>query len=857
MSGPSILELPPGHHPRAVSVTAGTADVFAVDKQGLTTPLCTVEQGAVIPAAREHVHLRVVARLDSALQLLDPVHYPDHAEGVAMLCSALPDRLGAFAQPFDGARPEHVPALLSEQVTAFLEKQAQDEAARRAKRAALDQRDRELEYERLQQSITMDGPKPAPLETDALVVALRRIGRRQGFTVESPSSSARGLSPEEELVGVAHASGFRYRQVSLIGDWDNPRSSNFLAFATADDSAEGETTPVALIATGRGYSAYVGLSATPVPVDDAFVERLGGVAYEITTPLSRTRAATWRDLVRVAMSQTGGSWALIAAMSALVALLGLLTPIMTQFVLGVAVPRDSIPLITQAGISLVIVAFASGAFSMVMFFAISRVTQEATARVQPALWDRMLSMPASFFREFTSGDLSVRVMAADALQQLVSTQVIGSLFAAIFSLVNVVLMFSYSRTLGMVGLIFIALTFLVLALAVRSMQSLYTTSVTAQLWSTSWVVQLLSGIGKIRLAGAESRLELPYLEKVREQMVALSSMTKVMGRVNAWFLFVVPLATAIFYLVVASEVTPLGSQISSSTFLAFTAAFATVFGAVNGLIAVLAPLASASPILRLMHPLMAALPEAAQHRTNPGRLQGAVEFRNVVFRYAEDTPIVLDRLSFSVAPGEFVALVGPSGSGKSSSIRLLLGFETPEDGQVLLDGRDLDELDLDLVRAQMGVVIQDGQVTRTSILNNILGVSGGSEEDAWRAAEEASLADDIRAMPMHMQTMVDPQVISGGQAQRILLARALVRKPRIVILDEATSALDNESQERVTEALNRLGATRIVVAHRLSTIQSADRILVIKEGELVEEGTFESLMAADGEFADLAKRQLA
>jgi len=213
-------------------------------------------------------------------------------------------------------------------------------------------------------------------------------------------------------------------------------------------------------------------------------------------------------------------------------------------------------------------------------------------------------------------------------------------------------------------------------------------------------------------------------------------------------------------------------------------------------------------------------------------------------------------LSFTVAPGSMVALVGPSGAGKSTVTRLLLGFETPEDGQVLFDGRDLQDLDLSLVRRQMGVVVQEGSILHGSILKNIIGSVSQDIDSAWAAAEGAAFADDIRAMPMGIQTIVDPSNISGGQAQRILLARAIVNKPAIIILDEATSALDNESQAIVTKAMSDLKATRIVIAHRLSTIRSADTIIVIDKGVAVERGTYAELMALGGVFASQVSRQV-
>ena len=852
MSVRDEIDLPASPNAVAVQVVTGSADVFAIDVELGQVPLGTVGAGGVVPAASEGgCVLRVVSRLESTCASIDPVDLGEHGDGIALFTAAVVGRMGAFATPLQGIAPQAVPDVLAQAVPAYVQHLSTDRLARRSRQRQLDQQDREDEFNRLAANIAGQQARDFSLHDDVLITALQRIGDAQGFTVTAPPGVSLDLKPSDRLPGLAHASGLRYRPVRLSPEWDKPRSSSFLAFL--DDEAG---TPVALVTHRRGYRAFQGTSLRPERVTPELVQRVGGTAFEFTTPLSRTRAATWRDLVRVAMTGTGRSWAIILTMAALGAVLGLVTPIVTKFIIGVAVPEKSVPLIVQAGITLVIVAFAAGGFSMVMYFTISRVTQEATARVQPALWDRLLSMPASFFREFSSGDLSVRVMAADALQQVVSAQVVGAVLAATFSLVNIILMFSYSVTLGLIGLAFIGITIFVLWRALLRLQSLYWTSVEAQLQGTSWVVQLLTGISKIRLAGGETRMELPYLERVRRQMVALADMTKVSGWVNAWFLLVVPAATGLFFMVIVLQLISSGSTMSASTYIAFSSSFAIVFGAVNGLIAVLSPAASAGPIMRLMEPIMTSLPESASHRADPGPLIGTIEFRNVVFRYTPDAPIVHDRLNLVIHPGEMVALVGPSGSGKSTAVRLILGFESPEEGQVLIDGRDLNELDLDLVRSQMGVVIQNGQLTRGSIMKNILGAAGGDEGAAWKAAAEANLDEDIKAMPMRMQTMVDPSLVSGGQAQRILLARALARNPRVILLDEATSALDNESQARVSDALDALGATRIIVAHRLSTIVAADRIIVIEGGKAVQQGTYAELLAQPGEFAELARRQL-
>jgi ABC-type bacteriocin/lantibiotic exporter with double-glycine peptidase domain len=265
------------------------------------------------------------------------------------------------------------------------------------------------------------------------------------------------------------------------------------------------------------------------------------------------------------------------------------------------------------------------------------------------------------------------------------------------------------------------------------------------------------------------------------------------------------------------------------------------------------------PIYERLKPILQTLPEVDEQKTYPGELSGSIEVNHVSFRYDKDGPPILDDVTFSVKSGEFVALVGPSGSGKSTLLRHLLGFESPDSGAIYYDGLALTEVDLRAVRQQIGVVLQHSQVMTGSILDNIVGASNLPVEEAWDAARRAGIADDIKQMPMGMQTYISEggSTFSGGQRQRLLIARALVTRPRIIFFDEATSALDDQSQAMVTDSLKRLDATRIVIAHRLSTVVDADHILVLKRGKVVESGTYQELMALGGVFAELAQRQLA
>jgi ABC-type bacteriocin/lantibiotic exporter with double-glycine peptidase domain len=301
------------------------------------------------------------------------------------------------------------------------------------------------------------------------------------------------------------------------------------------------------------------------------------------------------------------------------------------------------------------------------------------------------------------------------------------------------------------------------------------------------------------------------------------------------------------------------ASLSTGEFVAFATAFGTTSAALLGLVGVLTTATQAIVLWERARPIVHSAPEVLTGEGDPGELSGRVELGHVSFRYGNEGPLVLDDVSFAVAAGEFVALVGPSGAGKSTIFRLLLGFEQPETGTVSYDGQSLADIDARAVRRQLGVVIQNARVLPGTIFDNIVGAANLTIEDAWEAARIAGIAEEIERMPMGMHTFVSESgaAFSGGQRQRLLIARAVVARPRMLLFDEATSALDNRTQAAVSTALDELQATRIVIAHRLSTIRTADRILVLDRGRVVEHGRYDELMAGEGLFAALARRQIA
>lgn len=301
------------------------------------------------------------------------------------------------------------------------------------------------------------------------------------------------------------------------------------------------------------------------------------------------------------------------------------------------------------------------------------------------------------------------------------------------------------------------------------------------------------------------------------------------------------------------------NKISQSDYIAFNIAYGAVSGAIMSLAGVIMTIANVKPLLEMVQPIFEAVPEVDASKQIVTALSGNIEISNATFRYTQDGPITLDNINLKVTPGEYIAIVGKSGCGKSTLMRLLLGFEKPEAGSVYYDGSDLETLDVRSVRQCIGTALQNGKLFSGDIFSNIIIASPWSTlDDAWRAANMAGVEEDIKAMPMGMHTLISEGSggISGGQRQRILIARALVSNPKILLFDEATSALDNITQKHVADSLAQLGCTRIVIAHRLSTVKNCDRIIVMDKGRISEEGDFAELMEKKGLFYEFALRQV-
>ena len=691
--------------------------------------------------------------------------------------------------------------------------------------------------------------------SDPLLAATRLAGQAQRVPIRALPEWQQIKRQGDRLSELCAASRVRSRRVILRDDWWRRDNGPLVAFRFLDAEQKIQR-PVALLPTSaRSYEMVDPVEGTRTPVDAALAEALSGDAHMLYPPLPE-RPVLRGDLFRLALRGRRGDVLTILLMGAAGGLLGLLVPILTGQVFGSVIPGANRGQLGQITLALIVSALAGAVFQVTRSIAVLRLGGKADGSVQAAVWDRLLSLPVSFFRRFTVGDLANRSLGINAIREMLTGSVLTSTLAAVFSVFSFALLFYYSWRLALLATALVAVLAGVTAgltwLQLRHQRAL----LGLQGRIASLLFGLIHGIAKLRVAGAEARAFARWAERFAEQRQRTLAAQRAANAQTAFnAVFGVLTSLAIFAVVgrASQEAMPLGE------FLAFSAAFGQFMAATLMLVSVLSSVLAMVPVYERLEPILETVPEVDESKAEPGELAGEIEFSHVSFRYQENGPQILDEVSFRAGPGEFIALVGPSGAGKSTCLRLILGFDKPAAGSIYFDGQDLSGLAVQSVRRQIGVVLQTGRPMAGSIFSNIVGSSNLGIDAAWEAAGMAGLEDDIKAMPMGMHTVISEgaETFSGGQKQRILIARAIVHRPRIILFDEATSALDNRTQEIVSRSLERLKATRIVIAHRLSTIQNADRIYVVEGGRVVEEGTYQDLLFRGGPFARLAERQIA
>ena len=651
----------------------------------------------------------------------------------------------------------------------------------------------------------------------------------------------------DQLEYVLRPTGLMTREVELEEGWQNDAYGPMLGYLK-----EAGTAVALLPGTIYGYYFKDPATGKRTRITRKTARLFSREALCFYQPLPMKKLGIPDLLKFMKNSITYGDLVVIVLATLAVQLVGMIEPRVYSLVTGKILEGHNMNLMAGVGVFLLTSAFAAQLIGLVRSLLMQRINTKTSQAVQASVMMRILSLPVSFFRRYSSGELSSRAGSVNSLCSMMLNNILSIGLSSLLSLLYVAQIFSFAPALVWPSLLIILAT-VVMSLAVSLVQigiSRKRMKLSAEEQGMSYAV--MNGIQKIRLSGSEKRVFARW-GRLYAKGAQLEYNPPLFLKINTVITTAISLIGTIvlYYLAIQTNV-------GVSQYYAFTAAYGRVMGAFSALAGIAVSVASIRPVLEMAEPILKAEPEVAADKQPVDRVTGHIEMSHVSFRYEENTPYVLNDLSLDIKAGEYVAIVGRTGCGKSTLVRLLLGFEKPEKGGIFYDRHDLNSLDPRSLRKHIGVVIQNGQLFQGDIFSNLtLSAPDLTLDEAWEAAEMAGIAQDIRDMPMGMQTLISEGQggISGGQKQRLMIARAVAPKPSILIFDEATSALDNKTQKQVSGALDKLNCTRIVIAHRLSTIRNCDRILVMDKGTIIEEGTYDDLIAQSGHFAELVARQ--
>lgn len=703
----------------------------------------------------------------------------------------------------------------------------------------------------------------------ALMSALDLIGRNIGIKFSDDPMAQVRASRDEQIEAITRVSGTRSRHVRLHGTWWKDDVGHLLAFR------KNSGTPVALICASywlglsRRYEMVDGETGERKILTPELAEQLEEIGFAFLRPLPVEAKASAFELSKSVMQPFIPDLRLTFLLSLLTGILGAAMPMANFMMTDKVIPDANRELMWDLGVGLAAMSAGMFLFGLSNGLLSIRMKTAITAQLQSAIMDRLLRLPSRFFRKYSSGDLLNRANMISEISAGMSMTTLGIVLSLISTVVMLATCFHYSDKLALLALVAAIVTsiFSVSFSFLIRKKALAIELDSGDLFG--FVVQMVSGVTKLQIAGADQRALNQWAKRYGEQLrkgYAIDRLQHASGLIN---MTIQTLSTILLYYFAGTMVAQTAALqavnplmpplLTIGTFFAVQNAFGSVVGGVVGFFGSFITIHQQLAKRELVRPLLEEPVEGGGVKADPGRLDGHVLMTQVTFRYQKDGPKILDNVSLKAMPGEFVALVGTSGSGKSTILKLLLGFDFQEAGQILFDKRDIADLDMLAVRRQIGVVLQDGKINSGTLYHAICGASNLSMDEAWEAAEAAGFAEDIKTFPMGMHTMLPEgaSTLSGGQRQRLLIARALAIRPRIVFFDEATSALDNRTQAIVTASLRERRVTRIVIAHRLTTIIDADRIYVLDKGVITQSGSFAELMEQDGLFKRMASRQLA
>ena len=713
-------------------------------------------------------------------------------------------------------------------------------------RRAAEQRELEDSFERIAGVVL--GKMTAGRLNDKRMVAstvIEEVLKFYGYKpVDYPSSVETG---EEQLDYALRHYGMMRRNVTLEGKWYKDAFGALIAF-TKDDG-----TPVALLPNMiSGYSFTDPQTGQRTKVNSKTAQLFGEEGICFYTPLPQKKLSIPDLLVYMKDCISLSDLVMVAASTLMVTLVGLLLPQLSRALTGPVLTSGRGDVLVAIAVFILCTLITSQLLSSVKDMVQTRLNAKVALGVEASMMMRLLSLPASFFRKYSPGELNARSDSVSQLCTVILNVVLSTGLTSVVSLLYIGEIFQFATPLVGASLFFILLTMGISIATTLIQVRVNRRKMELSAKESGMSYSLITGIQKIKLAGAEKRVFAKWL-KVYADSTDPTYNPPMFIKVNSVFATAITLVSNIVLYSLAIE-----NQVDQSSYFAFTAAYGMVMGAFMSLSGIALAAAQIQPILEMAEPFLKTEPETSEEKQIMTDIAGDVSLEHVSFRYSEESPYILDDLTLKIRPGEYVAVVGRTGCGKSTLVRLLLGFEKPEKGAIFYGKNGLEEIDLPSLRKQIGTVMQDAGLFQGSIYSNIVITAPQlTVDDAWEAAEAAGIAEDIRNMPMGMHTVIAEGQggISGGQRQRIMIARAIAPKPKLLIFDEATSALDNKTQKQVSDALDAMGCTRLVIAHRLSTIRHCDRILVLDGGKIIEDGTYEGLIEQGGFFAELVARQ--
>ncbi|WP_312071319.1 NHLP bacteriocin export ABC transporter permease/ATPase subunit [Anaerotignum propionicum] len=666
------------------------------------------------------------------------------------------------------------------------------------------------------------------------------------YRIKSSELPAELTDINEQLEYLLRPSGVMRRVVNLEGTWYCDAVGPFLG--TLKNGGV-----VALLPHGlSGYAFFDHERGKTVKLNKETATLLEVEAVCFYKPLPLKKLGIRDLLLYIARALSPADYTMVGIATLAVTFIGMLGPKLNNIIFSSVIENGDMRLFLAVTVMLTATGVAGLLIGTVKNIVVDQLQTKTGSAVQAASMMRVLSLPVEFFKEYSAGELSARIQSINSLSSMLGSAILTTGLTSVFSLVYLAQVFNYAPSLVVPAIVITLLTVVFTIFSTLMQMNCSQRMMKLGAKESGLIYSFISGVQKLKLSGAEKRAFSKWAELYRQKASLIYDPPMYLKLNTVISTGISLVGTIVLYY------TAVKTGVSVADYFAFNIAYGMVSGAFLSLSGIALTAANIKPMFEMVKPILETVPEVSNGKKVLTRISGGIELDNVSFRYIDSMPLIVDNLSIKIRPGQYVALVGKTGCGKSTLMRLMLGFETPQKGSIYYDGKDLATVDLKSLRRRIGVVMQNGKLFSGDIFSNItITAPWLTMDEAWEAAELAGIAQDIRDMPMGMHTMISEGSggISGGQRQRLMIARAVASKPRILMFDEATSALDNLTQKTVVDSLAKLKCTRIVIAHRLSTIKGCDRIIVLDYGKVIEDGSYDELIAKDGCFAQLVERQ--